>query len=310
MQSSVQNNYASQFALLLFLFGTGLIAISLAFAGVTAIFHLKSEDLLEGSPLVARLSQSIGSLITLGLPAFVFARIVHPRQAFAYLRFSRRVSGKQVFQVIVIVFAAILVGGALSEINQHIPVPAKWVPKFKQLEEAYNKEIMVIAGMKSPGEYILSLVLLAFIPAVMEEMLFRGSLQQVMTGWTKNAFAGIFITSVLFSAVHASFYGFLPRLFLGMVLGYIYYYGNNIWLNIWAHFFNNALALTQVYSLSRAGKLTEDSVNDAMNDTFPLYLGLMAILVVVSALINFKRESMRLSATYQDQSSSQSNTDQ
>ena len=118
MQSSVHNNYGTQFGLLLFLFGTGLIAISLGFAGATALFHLKSSDLLNGSPLVARLSQSIGALITLGLPAFVFARIVQPRQALAYLGFSRRVSGKQVFQVIVIVFAAVMVGGALAEINQ------------------------------------------------------------------------------------------------------------------------------------------------------------------------------------------------
>ncbi|BAV09906.1 abortive infection protein [Filimonas lacunae] len=259
--------------------------------------HL-SPDALTSSPGIARLSQCIGAFLTMGLPSLVFGYIVNNHKPAQYLRFTRRISGKQVFLVIVIVFAAVLLGGALARVNQQLPVPANWAQAFKKLEDNYNKDIMVIAGMRNIQDYIVSLLLLAFLPAMMEEMLFRGCVQQVAVGLVRKPWLGILITGVLFSAIHISFYGFLPRLMLGMVLGYLYYYGNNIWLNIWAHFFNNAMALTSVYSLSRSGKLTPDSVNDSMNDTFPLYIGLLGLMVTVSLLIRFKTESERVAQLY------------
>ena len=129
--------------------------------------------------------------------------------------------------------------------------------------------------MKTTLDYVLSLVIIALLPAVFEEMLFRGSLQPVFISVTRNAFAGILITSILFSAIHLSYYGFLPRLALGLIIGYISYFSKNLWLSVITHFLYNGFGVTQIYALSKAGKLNAES----MDTTLPMYglIGLAAL---------------------------------
>ena len=205
---------------------------------------------------------------------------------------SRYASGKQAFLVILIICACLLVGGALSYLNEIIPLPNGWAAKFKAMEDSYAELIITVAGMKTLPQFLLSLFILALLPAFTEELFFRGCLQQVLVGWTRNPFVGILITSIIFSAVHQSFYAFLPRVFLGMALGYLFYDSRNIWLSIWAHFFNNAFSLTQLYALSRAGKLN----NQSMNDSFPLYVGFIGLAAVIGLFYSFRKESNRILA--------------
>jgi membrane protease YdiL (CAAX protease family) len=106
----------------------------------------------------------------------------------------------------------------------------------------------------------------------------------------RNAFAGIFITSIIFSAIHFSYYGFLPRLFLGLMLGYIFYFSKNIWLNITAHFLNNAYPLTAMYALSRQGRSSED----VLQETYPLYYGVIGAVILIFLFMAFKKESQRV----------------
>lgn len=290
-------NYPGQFGLLLAVFGFGIVLSALILLPLSAwLLHIPMEQLPEAlknpaNANASKLIQGVGSVITLGVPAAIFAMVIK-KTPFTYLGFSRYLTGKQVFLVIAIVCSALLVGGALSYLNEIIPLPAGWAAKFKKLEEDYAQQIITVAGMKNVGEFLLSLFILAFLPALTEELFFRGCLQQVLVGWTKNAFVGILITSVVFSAAHSSYYGFLPRVFLGLALGYIFYDSRNLWLSIWAHFFNNALSLTQLYALSRAGKLTTES----MNDSFPPYVGLIGLVAVVSLFYSFRKESNRILA--------------
>jgi uncharacterized protein len=128
------------------------------------------------------------------------------------------------------------------------------------------------------------------MPAIFEEMLFRGSLQQIMIALTRNAFIGILITSILFSASHVSYYGFLPRLFLGIMLGYLFYFSKNIWLSIIAHFLNNAYSLAVMFALSRTGKLNMEP----LDETYPLYYGIIGAAVIILLFIAFDRESKKL----------------
>ncbi|HEY2728089.1 MAG TPA: CPBP family intramembrane glutamic endopeptidase, partial [Parafilimonas sp.] len=116
----------------------------------------------------------------------------------------------------------------------------------------------------------------------------RGALQPIMINLTKNAFIGILITSILFSAIHMSYYGFLPRLALGLIIGYLFYFSKNLWLSSIMHFLYNAFGVTQLYALSKQGLLTSTSVND---DGFPLYYGLIAAGILYVLFIFFKRES-------------------
>jgi membrane protease YdiL (CAAX protease family) len=305
-----RNNYVTQLAILFVLFGTGLVVVQFIFLAIAAVFHISAASLLSGSPGIARVTQSIGAFFTLGLPALVFGWVINRGQPTQYLRFTTRVSAKQMLLAMLVILAAIVVGGSLAKLTQVMPLPVKWTSWFKKLEDNYNSDIMLIANLKTTKDFVISLLLLALLPAIMEEMLFRGCLQQVLTGLTRRPWLGILLTGILFSAVHLSFFGFLPRLFLGMALGYLFYLSNNIWLNIWAHFFNNAMALTSVYRLSQAGKLTAQTVNDSMNDTFPLYLGVLGLLATITLLVLFKKESDRVAAPYHTEQEPYNRTNQ
>ena len=199
-------------------------------------------------------------------------------------------SGSQVLIVMFMVITGFFISGALSELNQMIPITKSATSYFQKLENEYNKQVMVLGDMKSTADFILSIFVLALVPAIFEEMLFRGTLQQIMIALTRNAFLGILITSIFFSAVHLSYYGFLPRLFLGMMLGYIFYFSKNLWLSIIAHFLNNAYSLAVMFALSRSGKLNMD----ALDETYPLYYGVFGIVVIILLFIAFHRESKKL----------------
>jgi membrane protease YdiL (CAAX protease family) len=147
-----------------------------------------------------------------------------------------------------------------------------------------------MANMKSFEDYLLALLVLAAAPALFEEVLFRGGFQQVFIGWTKSKWAGIIITSLLFSAIHFSYFGFLPRVALGMVLGLIFYHSKNIWLNILLHFLNNAFVVTQLYIVSRQGK----SLEKTMDESMPIWWGIIALVVLAILFKAFIKESNKV----------------
>lgn len=90
---------------------------------------------------------------------------------------------------------------------------------------------------------VLMLLSVALIPAICEELFFRGSIQQVLCSWIGNGHAAVVVTAVVFSLAHGDLYGFVPRLLLGLLLGYLFVYSKSILVNICAHFINNAIVV-------------------------------------------------------------------
>ena len=283
----------AQFAILLCLVGVGLLVGSfISIAIIISNLHvpmaqLKDALLNSTNANLSRTIQFISTFFAMALPAIIFARIVN-RKPFSYIGFNIAISGKQVFILVGIVLIGLILSAALSELNAMIPLSKSLAQSFKAMEDEYDKQVFAIANMKTVQDYIMSLIIIALLPAIFEEMLFRGCLQPVMINITKNVFVGILLTGILFSALHGSFYGFLPRLALGLILGYIFYFSKNLWLSIIFHFFNNALGITQMYALSRKGLLTQNAMND---DTLPLYYGLIALVALYFAFRFFKKES-------------------
>lgn len=303
MLNNQKLNPIAQFAFLLIFVGVGIMLYSsLAGLFATNVMNVKPgsdlhQILLQPENLkYSRLIQFFSSVLMWGLPAIMVAVVSGP-DPMGQLGCNDLLSGKQSFFVIFMIVAGILLSGALAELNKMIPLTKDWVDYFQKLEDEYNKDVMGLANMKTTNDYIFTLIILALTPALFEEMFFRGCLQQITISLTKKPFWGIFITSVLFSAVHISFYGFLPRLFLGLMLGYIFYLSKNLWLSILAHFLNNAFTVTVIFGISRSGKLTPDS----MDDTYPLYYGLIGGAAIILLFILFKKESDRLLLLEQQQ---------
>lgn len=285
-------NYPLQFAFLLGLMGVFIVltAFLIPFTG-SLLMHVPfmqvTDQLNRPENInISRVLNTLASLLVFLLPALFLARIISKRP-FTQLGFNTAISGKQIFWMCLILFAGIMLSGALGELNEKIPIPAQWYAKAKVLEDAYKASMLSMATMKTPLDYILTLLVLAAAPALFEEVLFRSGFQQVFIGWTNNKWAGILIAGILFSSFHFSYFGFLPRMALGVILGLIFYYSKNIWLSILLHFLNNAFVITQLYIASGMGK----SVSKTMDESIPSWWGIIALVLLLVFFRSFKKES-------------------
>ena len=233
-----------------------------------------------------RIIQVISVVLGLFIPALATALLLN-RRPIRLLGFKRKINLKQAGIVLLIMVTALFVSGALGYLNQWIPIPDTWRIYFDKLETNYNKQVEIMTGLKNFKDYLLAIVIMAFLPALCEETMFRGGLQNFLNRSIKNYWVSILIVSVLFSLVHFSYYGFLPRMFLAMILGLIFYYTGNLWLCILAHFFNNALAITQLYIYVRQGK----DIKQLMTDEMPYYWGIIALPLLILFLFRLKKVS-------------------
>jgi membrane protease YdiL (CAAX protease family) len=176
-----------------------------------------------------------------------------------------------------ITLGGIFLSGGLAEINQHIYLPAKLLEQAKALEQTYKTLMLNMARMDSVLDYVTALFVMALAPAIFEEILFRSTIQPLFILWTKNVWVGIIITSVLFSAIHFSFFGFLSRTALGIVLGLLFYQTKNIWLSILMHFLNNGLIVTQLYIVTLQGKSLEKAMDE---NYFSILSGLNGLMIL------------------------------
>ena len=245
------------------------------------------EDMLKAEFVNAvRVVQVVSTFITFFLPAY-FTAIILNHKPVKLLGFSMQFTYKQMLLSVVIMFAAALTAGALAELNEKIPIPKAAADFFRRLEDNYSSQVEAITNMKSFGDYIISLIMIAILPALFEETFFRGGMQNLLTRSTHNHWTAIIITSIIFSVIHISYYGFFARVCLGIVLGLIYYYSKSLWLSIAAHCFNNGFAVTQMYILLREGK----TVKEAMNDKMPIWWGIIATVALYFMFVLFKRLS-------------------
>ncbi len=133
----------------------------------------------------------------------------------------------------------------------HLPAwlsgPEKWM---LDKEEAANRLTDAFLGLKSPSDLFWNIIMFGLLPAVGEELFFRGALFSILREWTKRINLTIFITAFLFSAIHLQFYGFLPRFLLGLGFGYLFYFTGSLWAPMLAHFVNNTLAVVAAYLFS------------------------------------------------------------
>lgn len=147
-------------------------------------------------------------------------------------------------------------------VNTHLPFPdsLKWLSQQMAHQELKANELMQkFIVYDTPWNLFFTIALMTVVPAIGEEWFFRGTLQPVLGRMFKNVHWGIVFTAILFSALHGQFLTFLPRFFLGLMLGYLFYYGQSMWLPVLSHFFNNALALAAYILHPEARHISYDS---------------------------------------------------
>lgn len=238
------------------------------------------------------------SAATMFLLPMLFTALIISKKSLAYMGFNKVGSINQVFIVIGISLLAIVLSGVLGELNSKIPIPKNWEIAFKKMEEAYNSQVLQMARMNNFSEYLFVMVVIALAPAIFEEICFRSGLQQTLINWTKQPILAIVITSILFSAIHFSYYGFLPRVALGLLLGLLYYYSKNIWFSILMHFLNNGISVSVLYFTSVNGKPKQEVLDSNMgidvSFTITALVGLAILTALTYLMQNFKASSEKL----------------
>lgn len=241
-------------------------------------------------------AQLITSLMIFIVPSFLFVRLTAPatttqvtssenKTVIGYLKLD------QGFPGILIIVIPLLMLSALPLINLMAEINAKMVfPEFLNNLETWMKKaeedakIMTEAFLKmdSAGSLIFNLVMIALIPAFGEELLFRGVIQQLCTRWTNNIHRGIWIAAILFSALHGQFYGFIPRMVLGALLGYLFFWSGSLWLPFLAHFVNNGSAVLVSFLVQK--KIIPEDVENIGSGQDELYYVLSSAFIVVILL--------------------------
>lgn len=172
-----------------------------------------------------------------------------------------------------------------AKINQALIPENSWLERaFKPTEEIAERMTSMMLNSDSSLSLFVAILSMAIIPAFCEEVAFRGVVQPLLAKITKNIHAAIWITAAIFSLIHVQFYGFLPRMLMGALLGYMVVWSGSLWSSILAHFVNNALAIV-LYK--QFGSL--ETPDEAMMNQWYSYL--FSGILFVTILIYFLRNS-------------------
>jgi membrane protease YdiL (CAAX protease family) len=186
------------------------------------------------------------------------------------------------------VYAVLPLSNWLGEINQQMSFPSSLsgLSRWMKARESQADQITAfLLQTKTTKGLLLNLFIIALIPAVGEEMLFRGLLQRLLNEWTRSVFAGVFLTALIFSAIHLQFFGFLPRFLLGLVLGILLEITQSLWAPVAAHFVNNA-TLVVLYYLKNINIIAVDPEKFGTSHHF--YILLLSLVVTLYIFYRLK----------------------
>ncbi len=226
---------------------------------ITEILGLADFTDKSNLPLLKylQITQSIGLFI---IPPFIAASLFGSTIS-SYLKIRNKPYPFVLIIVIILAIISIPFINYLAELNANVNLPdsmeriENWM---KEMEETAAELTEMLISANTFDVFLLNLFMIAVLPALGEELLFRGVIQKQLTRFFRNHHAGIWVAAILFSALHMQFYGFIPRMFLGVLFGYLLVWTGSIWIPITAHFVNNASAVLFYYLFSN------DMVNEEL----------------------------------------------
>ncbi|MCX6290697.1 MAG: CPBP family intramembrane metalloprotease [Bacteroidetes bacterium] len=223
-------------------------------SGIYGVSMLELQSLLNNfsdprAISILKFLQTVSTIGTFIIPAFLIAFLFNEKPL-NYLSLSGRVSSFSIILVVLALIAALPLINYLGELNSRMSLPSFLSGMEKWMKESEDKAAELTKNfleMHSTSDLLFNIFMIALLPALGEELLFRGIIQRIFSEWSKNIHIGVWTSAVLFSTMHMQFYGFIPRMLLGALLGYLLVWSGSLWLPIIAHFVNNASAVLFTY---------------------------------------------------------------
>lgn len=254
--SNLSSRRQIAYLVVLILFSATLLSLiaallSIVFFGVNiltdpdALSRVEDPNVLSAMKFL-QITQHIGLFI---IPSILFSYLVSGNGG-KYLKLTKRALPMTYVFAALIMFLAFPVINWMVMVNEAMVLPeflAGMEEWMKQMEGDLAVVTEKLLQMNSYSDLAVNFLMIAIIPAIGEEMLFRGVIQRVLGKMTGSTHAGVWIAAILFSAMHMQFYGFLPRMMLGVLFGYLFVWSGSLLVPMLCHLINNGATVIVVY---------------------------------------------------------------
>jgi len=232
--------------------------------------------------------QFVQTMGTFLLPSILCAWLWDEKhKPFHWLHLNKGADWQSFVLAIGIMICAIPAINLLADLNSRIDLPDSLdfiEQKFKAYEASAAALTERFLQADNVGVLLLNIGLMALLPALAEELSFRGTLQQLLG----SKHLAIWITAIIFSAIHMQFYGFIPRMLMGAMFGYVLVWSGSLWVPIVMHFTNNGLAVLAFYLFG-----TENSYADTIGAGATWGLGVISLIITSLGLLIFYRRTRK-----------------
>jgi membrane protease YdiL (CAAX protease family) len=294
--ASRKNWLLSLVVITLVTFGTLVLLQGLSLAVVPFLFQVSMEDMMSlvsgnydipNGRMALLFTQGIGSGLGFWVATWIIIRFLE-KANLKWAKQRARVSSKNLALVTAMTVGGMLLNGLLMYWNSQMVLPEfllgveQWM---RDMETQLMELTVFLTDFQSIPELLTGILVIGVFAGVGEELFFRGLIQPKMQVYFRSPHWGIWVTAFIFSAIHAQFFGFFPRLFLGALFGYLYHYTGSLFYPILGHILNNALTLLLVYG-SNQGFIDLDV---QATDTVSYPAALVGFLVLILGFLYFKK---------------------
>jgi membrane protease YdiL (CAAX protease family) len=258
---------------------TTLVSILLLLAGGATVPDIMDMSRLGTSaftPGMTRVLLAAQHLLVFILPGVVFAILFYRPAYWKGLGLGITPQVNHLLLGILFLVAAYPLVNLSFLVNESFPLPS-WA---MDLEGQAEETLRAILQMDSIWIFLFNLVIISILPGIGEELIFRGIVQKELSAIVRSPVAGIWLAAFIFSAIHMQFEGFLPRMTLGVVLGYLYHWTGNLWVPIVAHAFNNGVQIALIYFTGMDISQVDEQSSQLEWWMLPLSIGIMYFLTL------------------------------
>ena len=269
------------------------VVVAIPFIGLDSIMNLSALGEMTDPENIKVLKyfqviQAIGLFI---VPPIILGWMFHGKFS-EYLYLRKSFATVSILLVLVLMFFAAPFINFVGELNNAMYFP-EWLSGVEQWmkNSEENAALLTKAFLKvdTTGGLLFNLFMIAFLPAIGEELLFRGVIQRIFTNMTKNHHWGIWISAILFSALHMQFYGFFPRMLLGALFGYLLVWSGSMWLPIIGHFLNNGIAVIAYFLIDKNLISPDIEVVGSTEDSY--YMAAISLGLIVVFMWMIKKQN-------------------
>jgi len=228
-------------------------------------------------------TQFVANIFLFLLPAFGTAYICSRHPA-GFLFLKKKPNSKVLLLTVLMLFLIIPLVDLTTYINLKLQLPEFMAPVENWMRATEDSAAKLIEKMLSEEgilPFITNIFNIGVMAGVTEELLFRGTLLSIIRKRIKNPHIAIWMVAMIFSAIHLQFYGFIPRMILGAVLGYMLYWSHSIWVPVLAHFLNNTI----IVIANKAGFFSDKVDNSTFIPAEPSPQELILICVISIACL-------------------------